>query len=183
MNLPDLATHNRKNLKVQDALSIARSCQKHLSHLASMGYAAGAVVEGDRSIVTVTTPQGRRFEIAVREITCAEEIEKSTAFGVAMKVIQATRDLPPISAGPIEGPVAEIAFKARNGQTAELTGKAQRILAAQAAMGKVEIDGEYVYRNYAVSHDGRTWDTLTAEERLSWDDRARRLAASLESSR
>lgn len=182
MNLPDLATHNRKNLKVQDALSIARSCQKHLSHLASMGYAAGAQVEGERAVVIVTTPQGRRFEVAVREIGITEEIEKSTAFGVAMKVIQATRDLPPISAGPIEGPVAEIAYKTRNGQTAELTGKAQRILAAQAAIAKTEIDGEYVYRNYAVSHDGRTWETLTAEERLSWDDRARRLAASLESS-
>ena len=167
MILTDLTTYHRKNLKEQDALSIARSCQKHLSKLRSMGYATGAVVEDDRSIVTVTTPQGRRFEIAVREISCAEEIEQNTTFGTIMRDLEAAGRLPPVSADDAEPEPRE----------AVVTGKAARIFAQREPTG-AKIDGEYVYRNYAVSYDGRTWETLTPSERLSWDDKARRLVKS-----
>ena len=173
MILTDLTTYHRKNLKEQDALSIARSCQKHLSKLRSMGYATGAVVDDDRSIVTVTTPQGRRFEVAVREISCDEEIEQGMIFPAptnrparALAEIEAAR-LPPVSA-------ADVAPEPRKPL---LTGKAARIFTQREQPDDPKIDGEYVYRNYFVSFDGRTWEDLTPEERLDCDDRARRLVA------
>ena len=172
MNLPDLATHNRRNLKEQDALSIARSCQKHLSHLASMGYAAGALLEGDRAVVSVTTPQGRRFEVAVREISCDEEIDQGRIFMAPTNrparalAERNLRNLPPVSADDCApAPPKPV-----------LTGKAARIFTLREQPDDPKIDGEYVYRNYFVT-DGRSWDDLSPEERLDCDDRARRLVA------
>lgn len=173
MILTDMGERHRKNLKEQDALSIARSCQKHLSKLRSMGYTAGAMVEDDRSIVTVTTPQGRRFEIAVREISCDEEIEQGMIFPAptnrparVLAEIEAAR-LPPVSAADAAPTPAKPL----------LTGKAARVFAQREQPDDPKIDGEYVYRNYYVNFDGRTWEDLTPEERLDCDDRARRLVA------
>ena len=184
MILTDLPTFNQKRLKKQDTLSIARSVYKHLARMASMGYVRGAVVEGDRALVVVTT-QGRRFEIAVREISCDEEIDQANAFSAARKVID-PKNLPPVNCPPRDPDMQAFAnevAKVRGApihlpdhapREAVVTGKAARIFAHREPLDAV-IDGEYVYRNYAVNYDGRTWDDLSKGERLSWDDKARRL--------
>lgn len=136
----------------QNALSIARSCQKHLSHLTSMGYAAGAALDQDAAgRFTVTTPYGDRFEVRVREITPDEEIAQA-------KVVVAAKNLPPVSAP--------------EPRVATATGKAARIFAHREDPSDPAINGEYVYRNYACNFDGRTWSELTPAEQASFNDRA-----------
>ncbi|UTC29144.1 hypothetical protein BAMBUS_00610 [Brevundimonas phage vB_BpoS-Bambus] len=187
MILTDLAQHNQKRLKKHDVMSIARSVKKHLSRLTSMGYVAGAVAAGERGIVTVTT-QGRRFEVAVREISCDEEIDQANAFNAARKALD-PENLPPVAGPAPEGVIQTLAAEARHGCPIKtwvsapppgvITGKASRVLEARSTLAGLNIDGEYVYRNYAVNYDGRTWDDLTPSERLSWDDQAALLVGRL----
>ncbi|USN15925.1 hypothetical protein PAPPERLAPAPP_01830 [Brevundimonas phage vB_BpoS-Papperlapapp] len=187
MILTDLAQHNQKRLKKHDVMSIARSVKKHLSRLTSMGYTAGAVSEGERGIVKVTTPQGRRFEIAVREISCDEEIMQAQAYCAALDDLD-PKNLPPVSGPAPEGVIQTLAAEARGcpiktwvsePQPAVITGKATRVLERRSSLAGLNIDGEYVYRNYAVNYDGRTWDDLSPSERLSWDDQAALLVGRL----
>jgi hypothetical protein len=73
------------NGKVQDLWSIARSIQKHCKRILSMGYShppTKAPETGD-PVFRITTPQGRRFEVIVREVSVEEEIESALGHGQA----------------------------------------------------------------------------------------------------
>lgn len=67
------------NGKVQDLWSIARSIQKHCKRVASMGYSHPPVTHEVGASFRITTAQGRRFEVVVREVSCEEEIEQAKA--------------------------------------------------------------------------------------------------------
>lgn len=185
MILTDLAQHNKKRLKKHDVMSIARSVKSGLSRLASIGYVRAALREGERGIVVVTTPEGRRYEVAVREISCEEEIIQANAIDAARKALD-PKNLPPVSGPAPEGDIQTLAAEARGcpikawvspPQPGVITGKAAPVLGARSSAVELQIDGEYVYRNYAVAFDGRTWDDLMPSEQLSWEDKARRLVA------
>lgn len=181
MILTDLAQHNKKRLKQHDVMSIARSVKSGLSRLASIGYVRGALLEGERGVVVVTTPEGRRYEVAVREISCDEEIEQAGTYVTARHDLAVAHlaDLPPVTAEPahFDSALAAKAAELRGCPVKKtmITGKAARVLEAHAAALKDKIDGEYVYRNYAVNYDGRTWGDLMPSEQQAWEDKARQL--------
>lgn len=58
-------------------MKLARSIQKACARLKTLGYSTGALRAGDAAYFNVTTPQGRYYEVIVREVPVDEQIENN----------------------------------------------------------------------------------------------------------